>query len=235
MNFISNTIHRLNIFQQKHSWAGFPYAVIKKYGDDQAGQQAALLTYYGFLALFPLLLVLTTLLSIFAGSHEALRKTVIEGLTDYFPMFGTQLSGHIGGIHKSGLPLVIGIVFTLYGARGVADAFRMGVNHIWEIPRAHRDSFFTALAKSLGIVIVGGTGFMVASIISGYAAAAGHGVGFRLLSMGINMFILFWLFMFLMNVSLPRHVTLRETGSGAATAAIGLVILQSLGGIIFGP
>jgi hypothetical protein len=35
--------------QRKHDVLGFPYAVVKKYGDDGGGRQAALITYYGFL------------------------------------------------------------------------------------------------------------------------------------------------------------------------------------------
>ena len=39
--------------QRKHGVLGFPYAVVKKYGDDAGGRQAALITYYGFLSIFP--------------------------------------------------------------------------------------------------------------------------------------------------------------------------------------
>jgi hypothetical protein len=42
--------------QRRHGVLGFPYAVVKKYGDDAGGRQAALITYYGFLSNFPLLL-----------------------------------------------------------------------------------------------------------------------------------------------------------------------------------
>ena len=47
-------------FQQRHRWLGFPIAVLLKYADDQGGYLAATITYYGFLAIFPLLLLLTT-------------------------------------------------------------------------------------------------------------------------------------------------------------------------------
>ena len=40
----------------------FVAAVIKKFSDDQAGQLAALISYYGFVSLFPLLLVFVTIL-----------------------------------------------------------------------------------------------------------------------------------------------------------------------------
>ena len=50
----------LDRFQQRHPSAGFPLAVVYKYVDDQGSYLAALMAYYGFLSLFPLLLLLTT-------------------------------------------------------------------------------------------------------------------------------------------------------------------------------
>jgi len=232
MNIVKKTIQTIDNYQRRHAVLGFPYAVVKKYGDDAAGYQAALLTYYGFLSLFPLLLVLTTVITIIPGQSHHLQATIIASTTNYFPMLGTQLSGHVQTIHKTGVALVIGTLFIFYGARGVADVFRYGVNHIWHVPHSQRDGFPKSLFKSLSLVVVGGSGFMLASLISGFAAAAGHGIIFRVLSLTINIFILFWLFLFLMQVSLPQHVTIKETRVGAASAAIGLVILQVAGGYL---
>lgn len=230
MNILKITIQKIDSFQRRHTVLGFPYAVVKKYSDDAAGYQAALLTYYGFLSLFPLLLVLTTLVTIIPGHDRHLQATIIESTTNYFPMLGTQLSGHVQTIHKTGPALLIGILFTFYGARGVADVFRYGVNHIWQVPYAQRDGFPKSLFKSLSLVVVGGSGFMLASLISGFAAAAGHGIIFSVLSLAINIFILFWLFLFLLQVSLPQHVTIKQTRAGAVSAAVGLVIVQVAGG-----
>ena len=211
---------------------GFSFAVVKKYGDDEAGRHAALLTYYSFLSLFPLLLVLTTLTERIVGHDAHLQARVISGITSYFPLLGNQLSAHVHGLHKSGLALILGILFTLYGTRGVADAFTRGVRHIWGVPKEQHDAFPKSAAKNLALIVIGGAGFILASISAGLAAAAGHGLGFRTLSIAINLFILFWLFTFLINFSLPRHVRLKETRVGAAAAAIGLVILQLLGNIV---
>ena len=229
MNKLEQIIKHFDQTQQRHKASGFTVAVIKKYGEDEAGQRAALLTYYGFLSLFPLLLLLTTLTNDLVGRNSHVGVTVIRSITDYFPLLGSQLSSHVSGLHKNGLALAAGIIFTLYGTRGVADAFRHGVQHIWLIPKNKQDKFPESLMKSLALIIIGGLGFIAASIISGFAASAGHGLGFRVLSVIINLFILFWLFEFLLNFSLPKHVTVKETRAGAATAAIGLVLLQTLG------
>jgi YihY family inner membrane protein len=232
MKQIQKLVSRFDTYQQRKHALGFSYAVIKKYGEDGAGYQAALLTYYGFLSLFPLLLVLTTLASMLIGDYPHLEARVIDGLTDYFPLLGNQLSSHVHGLHRGGFALIIGLLFTLYGTHGVAAAFRQGVQHIWRVPKQQRAGFPKSLLKSLSMIVVGGLGFLLASVSAGLAAAAGHGLGFRALSVAVNLVILFWLFTFLLNFSLPRQVSLKQSRVGAAAAAIGLVILQALGGYI---
>lgn len=233
MNIVQRIVAGIDRFQRRHRWAAFIYAVVKKYGDDQAGHQAAMLTYYGFLSLFPLLLVLTTLAGMIASHNAHTQQTLISSITNYFPVLGNQLSEHVHTLHKTGLALVIGLLFTLYGARGVADAFRNGTNHIWQVPRDERDGFPKSVAKDLSIIIVGGVGLVIASISSGVASAAGRGLLFYILSVIINLFVLYWVFIAMLNISLPgKHIPGKKLRSGAATAAIGLVILQELGGLL---
>jgi YihY family inner membrane protein len=229
---INKAINKVNSTQQKLRITSFIVAVIKKYGDDNAGQQAALLTYYSFLSLFPLLLILTTITDILIGSNSGLKTTILHGLTDYFPLLGTQLTEHVHKLHASGLALATGLVFTLYGTRGVANVFRNGVQDIWQIPEKDRDNFPETLYKSITVIVVGGLGFIVASIISGVASNINGDFDFRALPYLINIFLLFWLFNFLINFNLPKHISYKETWVGALVAAIGLVILQSLGGIL---
>ena len=232
MNFIQKLITSLDHLQQRYRLPAFIYAVIKKYGEDQAGYQSALLTYYAFLSLFPLLLVLTTVTGIIAGSHPDLQQGILRAVTNYIPVLGDQLSQNVHSPHKTGLALLIGALFTLYGARGVADAFRNGVNHLWRVPLAKRDGFPKSLLKSLLIIIGGGIGLIVASVCAGLAATAGQGWDFRALSIFINIAILFMLFSWLLNISLPVHISLKDVRSGALTAAIGLVLLQTFGALL---
>src|ERR1051325_11971399 len=64
--------------QRKHGVLGFPYAVIKKYGDDDGGREAALITYYGFLSIFPLLLLGVAILSRVLASNAELRQRLFD-------------------------------------------------------------------------------------------------------------------------------------------------------------
>lgn len=232
MNFIQKMINQLDAFQRRHRSTGFLFGVVKKYGDDEAGYQAALLTYYGFLSLFPLLLVATTIIDWLASGHAGLRDTVTSSLNTYFPALGNQLSSHIGTMHKTGVALVVGLLGTVYGARGVADAFRHGINHIWHVPKSKRLGFPQSQLRSLAIIIVGGLGFLLAATLAGFATAAGHGWEFKAVSLIINLLIMFGLFVFFIKIGLPMEIRFQQIRLGAAIAALGFVILQTLGGYV---
>lgn len=232
MTWINKQFRRIDAWQQRHHLPAFTVAVVKKYGEDKAGQQVALLTYYGFLSLFPLLLILTTLTEQIIGNNPELKDTIIDGLTDYFPLIGNQLASNVDSLGGNPWVLIAGLLFAFYGARGVAEAFRQAMENIWKVPESKRLGFPASLPRSIALVVVGGSGLIIASISAGLVAGAGRGILFNVLSTALNLFILFWLFVFLLNFSLPRHITVREARVGAAVAAIGLVIMQSLGGYV---
>lgn len=227
-------VSKLNRFQLKYRPLSFVYAVIKKQGEDRAGYQAALLTYYSFLSLFPLLMVITTITNIVIGSDAELEDKIVSGITSYFPMLGDQLSSHVHTLNKSGAALFIGLLFAFYGARGVADAFQHGIQNIWHIPDAKRDGFPKNIYKSLTIIIVGGLGFITAAVCAGLASSAGKGFFFRFLASAINVFLLYWVFKFLLSFSLNKKIKNTDTRLGALVAAIGLVCLQYFGVILLG-
>lgn len=229
MNPLPAVLKWLDSFQRSHSLPGFLYAVVKKYGDDEAGYQAALLTYYGFLSLFPLLLVLTTVTDIIARHHAGVRETILNSAASYFPVLGNQLASHVGALHKSGFALIIGLLFTMYGARGVADAFKHGVSNIWRIPRIEREGFPKSQLKSLLLIAVGGLGLLLAAVAAGFTAGFGHGGLYRVISLALNLAILFGLFNLILNLTLPQHLKLKETWPAALTAAMGLLLLQAAG------
>lgn len=229
---MQKTIIGIDNWQQRHKASGFMYAVIKKYGEDHAGYQAALVTYYGFLSLFPLLLVLTTVGGIVGSHYPDLGNKLVDSVSNYFPVIGQSLNNSVHGSHKNGLALVLGTLLTLYGARGAADAFRHAVNQIWHVPQSSRSGFPKSLLRSFGLIFGGGGGFIAASIIAGWTAAAGHGLGFRLLSLLCNVIILFGVFMLILRLSLPLSFPRKAYQTGAAVSAVGFMILQLVGGLI---
>src|ERR1700693_2138156 len=119
MNAAEKVLRSVDRLQQRCPWLGFPVAVWKKFGDDQAGHLAALIAYYAFASIFPLLLVLVTGLDLVLGHNPALRQKVLGSAFGQFPVIGAQLKSNVHSLPGTGLALVIGFVLTFLGTLGV--------------------------------------------------------------------------------------------------------------------
>src|SRR3984957_7773386 len=128
-------------FQQRQPALAFPVAVWKKFNDDRAGNLAALIAYYGFLAIFPLLLVLATVLDIVLRNDPELQKTLTNSALAQYPVIGQQIKSQLGSIPGPCRPVVFGAIFLLFGARGVANAMQNALCEVWGIPRKSRPGF----------------------------------------------------------------------------------------------
>lgn len=229
MHSIQKQLVQIDTFQRKRKPLAFMYAVIKKSGDDQMGYQAALVTYYGFLSLFPLLLILTSVASLVASRDPALGREMITSVEQYVPVIGKTLESSVDSSGKTGLALIVALLFSLYGARGVADAFRNAVNNIWHIPIKQRAAFPRSLLRSMALILGGGLSLLAAAIISGWAVNAGRGPFFVVASLILNLAILYGAFLLIFRVSLPLNIAYSRFKLSAALSAIGLVILQIIG------
>lgn len=229
MKIVQKTISGIDSFQRRHRPFAFGYAVIKKYGEDQAGYQAALVTYYGFLSLFPLLLVLTTVAGIVSYNNPQLGQEISDSVATYFPIFSGALEKGVNTVSKSGPALLIGLLFTLYGARGIADAFRNAVNHIWHVPLARRSGFPRSLLRSIGLIIGGGLGFIAASIITGWITIFGHSIGVKGLTILVNVTLLYLVFLLILRLSLPLKIARQQFRMAAIISAAGVTVLQIVG------
>ena len=124
----------LDGYQRRHRWVGFPVAVIYKLFEDHGPYLAALITFYGFLSLFPLLLLLTSLLGFLLQGDSDLQQRILDSTLSQFPIIGDQLNDP-QSLHGSGTAVVIGVLVALYGALGVAQALQHAMNVAWAVPR----------------------------------------------------------------------------------------------------
>jgi membrane protein len=122
MNQLQRLLQTVDEYQQRHAWLAFPVAVAKKYGDDQVGRHAALLAYYGFFSMFPLLLVLVSVLGFVLQGRPDLTDRVLDSALDQFPVIGDDISGNVQRLRGSGLALTVGLVVALWAGLGVAEA-----------------------------------------------------------------------------------------------------------------
>ena len=228
--WIERVLRALERFQQGHTVLAFPVAVAKKYGDDQAGKHAALLAYYGFLSLFPLLLVFVTLLGYALANNQELQQQVIDTLIAQFPVLGSQIQDSITTIQGSGIGLVIGIVGTLWGGLGVTQSAQDAMNAVWNIPRRLRPNYWLRLARGLGSLLLLATAVVAATALAQLGRIQ-PGILGRLPFVGslvLNLLLLLALFQTLTGTWVPW----RRLLPGAVCGAVGWTVLQTLGVLI---
>jgi membrane protein len=232
MNKLKSILRGVDEFQQHRVWLAFPVAVWKKFGDDQAGNLAALVAYYAFVALFPLLLVLVTVLSIVLKNDPGLQQRLLTSALSQYPVVGQQLKPS-GPLHQSGLALVIGLAGTFLGARGVATAMQNAMNTAWEVPYASRPGFPWALLRSIGLVLVIGLGLVGTTVLSTIVGGAGHvlpGFGAKLVALVVSLALNIGFFWLAFRLGTASAVSWRQLRLGAIVGGVIWQVLQAIGG-----
>src|SRR5438128_11224126 len=102
MTPIERVVRRVDAFQQRHRVTGFAFGVVKKFGDDRAGSLAALIAYYTFLALFPLLLLLVTILGFVAQNNVDFQHRLVHSTLAEFPIIGNQIASNLPSPRTTG-------------------------------------------------------------------------------------------------------------------------------------
>jgi membrane protein len=221
---------RLDQFQQRHPGAGFPLAVIYKYVDDSGAYLAALIAYYGFVSFFPLLLLSSTVLSFVLSGHPALQHEVLNSALSQFPVVGDQLGDpkHLGG---GVFGLVVGIVGSLYGALGVAQAGQYAMNTAWRVPRNDRPNPFRARGRSLLLLGTVGLAVLATFVLStlGASSALSFGLTSKVLVLAGSTVINAGAFVLAFRIAAARDLSVRDVAIGAGLAAVLWQLLQSFG------
>ena len=217
-------------FQQRHGFLGMPIGVVKKFGDDQAGKHAALLAYYGFLCLFPLLLVFATLLAYALANNPELQRELIEAAVSQFPVLGTQLQGSIRTIEGSGVGLVVGILGSLWGGLGITQSAQDAMNAVWSIPYKLRPSYWWRLTRGLGFLLVLAVGVVLAAALAQWGRTRSGPAG--ALSFAGSLLLNTLLMLATFQVLTGRWVPWRQLLPGAVAGGVSWSVLQTLGVIV---
>jgi uncharacterized BrkB/YihY/UPF0761 family membrane protein len=156
-------------FQRRHRVLGFPIAVVYKYFDDQGPYLASALTYYAFIAIFPLMLLGTSILGLILRGEPQWQEQILDSALAQFPIIGDEL-GRPDGLQGSVTGVVIGGLAALYGAMGLGQALQNTQHVAWSVPRNSRPNPFYARLKTLGLLVTGGFSLLAVSIVSTVAS-----------------------------------------------------------------
>jgi membrane protein len=229
-----SVVGRVDQYQRRHSRLGFPLAVIYKYFDDRGPYLAALITYYAFVSLFPLLLLLYSVLGFVLQGHRHLRADVEHSVLQNFPVIGKQLSDSIHGFNGSGIALAVGIVGTLYGGLGAMQAAQAGFNQVYGVPRNKQPNPLRSRVRSLGLLALLGSGVVLATGIAVILSTANGisrnlGEAVHIAGFGVSFAVNVALFSTSFRLLTARELGFRQVLAGGIVAAALWMLIQALG------
>jgi YihY family inner membrane protein len=228
-NPVERAARRLDAVQRRHNWLAFLFAVVKKFGEDDAGSKAALIAYYGFFSLFPLLLVFTTTLGFILNGHTALQDKILHSALRQFPIIGNQIGTSSHSLKGSGLALVIGLVGTLWAGMGVTQAGETAMNAVWNVPaRKHPNALFSRL-RGLVLLVIFGVGVLATTFLAGFGSSSA-GILVKIGAIAAAAIINLGMFLVAFRVLAAEKLSWRDVLPGAIVATVLWEILQGIGG-----
>ncbi len=207
-------------------------AVVKKFGEDEGGNLAAVIAYYGFFSLFPLLMVFVSVLGFVLQGDPETRRRVLDSALSQFPVVGDQLQ--TGSLTGSGVALVIGAIGAILGGLGVTLATQAAFNRVHGVARKERPGFVSsrlrglALLAALGTLLIAST--LAAGLVSGGLGGPTLAVAGIALSLVLNGALFFAAFRLLTDDSVPT----RSLWPGCVSATLLWTLLQAVGGAYVG-
>jgi YihY family inner membrane protein len=224
---VKKRLHAFDAFQQRHPALALPLAVAKKFGDDRGSNLAALIAYRAFFSLFPLLLLMTTVLGYLLADDPSLRRSVVDSTLSQFPVIGEQLE--VSSLQGSGAALAVGIAGTLWAGFGVVLAGEEAIDKAWEVPDTGRPGVLASRLRALGLLVALGGAMIVSTVASGIAGGGAGPLGAiagLLVSVALNLAVFVAVFHLLGSVEKPVRASL----PGAVLAAVCWTALQLVGG-----
>ena len=209
-----------------------PLAVVKKFGDDQAGSLAALVAYYAFFSLFPLLLVFVTVLGFVLQGHPGDISSVEESVRRNFPAL--QKTFQFTSLHGHVIVLVIGLLTSLWSGLGVTGAAQQAMDRIWAVPFKERPNFIDTKVRGLGLLIAIGFLFVFATAASGLVAGGLGGPGAVVVGVIVSFLANLLLFFASFRLLTADPIPTRDLRVGIVVAAAFWTILQAVGGLYIG-
>ncbi|HET9074555.1 MAG TPA: YihY/virulence factor BrkB family protein [Solirubrobacteraceae bacterium] len=226
-------LKRFDAYQQRHEALSIAVAVVKKFGDDGAGSLAALVAYYAFFSLFPLLLVFVTVLGFALHGHPGTISSVEHSVARNFPGFagGSHPLINFHSLTGSVVALIIGLLTSLWSGLGITGAAQNALDTVWAVPKKHRPNFLAGKGRGLLLILSLGLLFLVATLVSGIVTGGFGGVLAKILGILISLGVNVLLFLVAFRFMTASSVATRDLRTGIAVAAVLWTALQVAGGI----
>ena len=217
-------------WQRHHTAAAFPVAVVRKFVDDRASGHAALIAYYAFFSLFPLLLALVSVLGFVLQDNPSLQDDVLDSALARIPVVGVQLEDDLEPLAGSELALAVGLAGALWAGLGVTVALGRAFEDIGDVPRLEQRGALKSRLRGLLVLLVLGVALIAVTVSAGLAIGGRIGPGAeRVGALGLALAANLAVFLAVFGLLTPRPVRVVELLPGAALTAVGALVLQAAG------
>jgi YihY family inner membrane protein len=232
MNPAERVVRRVDAFQQRHRVTGFAFGVVKKFGDVRAGSLAAHIAYYTFLALFPLLLLLVTILGFVAQNNVDFQHRLVHSTLAEFPIIGNQIARTVTSLRATGLGLAISLFGLAWGSLGFTQSGQHAMAQVWNVPGVDRPGFIPRLGRGASIIGVLGLGAIATTIFSGFSVFNSTVPALRGLSMLVSVLLNVAISLAGFRLLTPKIIPWRDLLPGAVLTGVAWSVLQLLGGYL---
>ena len=216
--------------QRRFTPVAFPLGVIYKFFDDQGNYLAAIVTYYAFIAIFPLLLLGSSILGFLLQAHPDLQEEVLNSALRQFPIIGDELGRK--QLHGSTGAIVAGSITAIYGAMGLGQAIQNTVNIAWSVPRNSRPNPILLRLRSLILLATAGvavTGVSVLATLGAHTDVIGTNNWLAWLIQLGSFLIIGAMLTLLFRLATTRDHPLKNAAPGAFALALMWQTLQWIG------
>lgn len=230
MNPVERAVRKVDAAQRRHTPAAFLVGVVKKYGDDHGGVLVANLAFSAFISLFPLLLILTTVLGLIAALNPAFKLDALRAVGDQFPVIGKQLTGNVHELQRSSvIGLIVGLAGLIWGATGLAQAGLFTMEQVWNLPGPDRPGFAQRLGRAGQFLVLLGVGVVATTLVAGLNNYTSNAAIFIALAEAAAAAVNVGMYAAAFRLLTPRSVPTRKLLPGAVAGGIAWTLLQFLG------
>jgi YihY family inner membrane protein len=230
MNLVEKALRRADAGQQRHQATAFLFAVFKKFGDDNGGALVSNLAYSAFVSVFPLLLILVTVLVNVAAGGPALHAQVIAAAERQFPLVGAQLASSIHALKRATVAsLVVGLLLLVWGVTRLAQAGLYTMEQVWNLPGPARPGYLPRLGRSVEFLGVLAAGLVIGTALGGLVTYGHHSLAFRVTAQVLAALTNMCLYYLGFRVLTPKGVPHGRLIPGAIVGGLFWTLLQALG------
>ena len=230
MNPVEKALRKVDATQQRYTPTAFVFGVVKKYGDDNGGVLVSNLAYSAFVSIFPLLLVLVTILGLVAANYPSVRLDVLNAVAGQVPLIGHTLTENVHQLQRASLTgLIVGLVVLIWGATGLAQAGQFTMEQVWNLPGPARPGYVQRLGRAgLFLCLLGG-GVIVTTGLASLTTYLPNRLAFKVAVEVVTAAFSAGMYLGAFRALTPKGVPTRNLLPGAVVGGVLWTVLQVLG------